>query len=125
MKKVLLFSILFCAIALPALGELTEADLNKIRLIIKEEIKTELESFEGDIKEYIGTKNESVEKRLSLVTILMVGLIALVVLAVSIPQILIAWRSRQDRTQKKQIEELTREFEALKQQAGFPIGIET
>ena len=30
MKKVLLFSILFCAIALPALGELTIQDIEKI-----------------------------------------------------------------------------------------------
>ena len=83
MKKVVLSLILFWAIALPALGELTEADLNKIRLIIKDEIKTELESFEKDI-----------DKRLSLITTLVGGLIALIVLAVGIPQILIAWRSR-------------------------------
>ena len=42
MKKVLLFSILFCAIAMPSISELTDADLNKIRLIIKEEIKAEI-----------------------------------------------------------------------------------
>ncbi len=48
MKTILLFSILFSVIAMPALGELTEADLNEIRLIvndaekrIKEEVKTE------------------------------------------------------------------------------------
>ena len=132
MKKVVLSLILFCAIALPALGELTEADLNKIRLIIKEEIKTELESFEKDI-----------DKRLSLITILVGGLIALIVLAVGIPQILIAWRSRTDRIQsrdvisepvieqmtvnrrllealirdqEKKIEVLTQEIETLKEQ---------
>ncbi len=38
MKKVLLFSILFSAIALPTFGELTDADLDKIRLIVKEEV---------------------------------------------------------------------------------------
>ncbi|MYC76558.1 hypothetical protein F4X10_12405 [Candidatus Poribacteria bacterium] len=32
-------SIFFCAIALPAFSELTDADLDKIRLIVKEEIK--------------------------------------------------------------------------------------
>ena len=48
MKTILLFSILFSVIAMPALGELTKADLNEIRLIvndaekrIKEEIKAE------------------------------------------------------------------------------------
>lgn len=125
MKTVLLCLILFCTIVLPSLGELTEADLNEIRLIIKEEIKAEIKDFETDIKEYIDIKNESVEKRLSLVTILMVGLIALLVLVVGIPQILIAWRSRKDQTQEKQIEELTFAFETLKQQADLSKGIET
>ncbi len=48
MKTILLFLILFSVMAMPALGELTEADLNEIRLIvndaekrIKEEVKTE------------------------------------------------------------------------------------
>ena len=40
MKNILLFSILFSVIALPALGELTDAELlDKIRLIINEELK--------------------------------------------------------------------------------------
>ncbi len=39
MKTILALSILFSVIALPALGELTDADLNQIRLIIQEEIK--------------------------------------------------------------------------------------
>ena len=110
MKTILLCSILFCVIAMPALGELTEADLNKIRLIIKEEIKTELESFEEDIKEYIDIKNESVEKRLSLVTILMIGLIALVVVAVGIPQIIIAWQSVKVRSHEKKFDDRTPEI---------------
>jgi len=36
MKPILLFSILFCAIALPALGELTAEDVEKRRQIVKE-----------------------------------------------------------------------------------------
>lgn len=78
MKTIFLFSLLFCAIAMPALAELTEADLNKIRLIVKEEVSADRESFEKDIKEYINTKSESIEKRLSLVTTLIVGLMALI-----------------------------------------------
>ena len=49
MKTILVLSILFSAIALSALGELTDADLDKIRLIvsdaeerIKEEVKAEI-----------------------------------------------------------------------------------
>ena len=41
MKKILALSILVSVIALPALGELTDADLNQIRLIVKEEVKKE------------------------------------------------------------------------------------
>ena len=50
MKKILLFSILFSVIALPSLGELSDDDLNRIRLIVKEEVNAEIESFEKDIK---------------------------------------------------------------------------
>ena len=35
MKKILVLSILFCAIAMPALSELTVQDLEKIRQIVK------------------------------------------------------------------------------------------
>ena len=53
MKTILVLSILFWAIALPALGELTDADLDKIRLIVKEEVKTEI----------TGVKTKSPESR--------------------------------------------------------------
>ena len=70
MKNILLFSILFCAIVLPALGELTDVDLDKIRLIVNEEIKkeitttntkidgldTRLRNVETDIAELRGTQ---------------------------------------------------------------------
>ena len=55
MKTLLVFSILFCAIALPALCELTDADLDKIRLIVKEEVKTEIA---GVRQEIAGVKQE-------------------------------------------------------------------
>ena len=41
-KTIPILLILFSAIALPALGELTDADLDKIRLIIREEVKAEI-----------------------------------------------------------------------------------
>ena len=71
MKTILALSILFFFIALPALGELTDADLNKIRVIvnesekrIKEEVKTEIKSeipaSEARMKEYIDLKFNNV-----------------------------------------------------------------
>ena len=51
MKTVIVLSILFWAIALPALGELTDADLNKIRLIVKEEVKTEITGVRQELRD--------------------------------------------------------------------------
>ena len=139
MKTIFLFSILFCAIAMPALAELTKADLNEIRLIVKEEVSADRESFGKDIKEYINTKNESIEKRLSLVTTLIVGLMALIGIPLVVLTVMIGWRSLKDSTQEREnmrelapedrrvieqlirdqeekIESLTQEIETLKQQ---------
>ena len=110
MKTILALSILFSAIALPSVGELSDNDLNRIRLIVKEEVNAEIENFEKDIKEYINTKNESVEKRLSLVTSLIVGLMALIGIPLVVLTIMIGWRSVKDSTPEiKNIRELTRE----------------
>ena len=138
MKTALFCSILFCAIALPALGELTDADLDKIRLIVNAEIKPieadivllktdtawirgKLESvdkqFEGINNQFEGVNNQITHSRR-----ITYGLIALIVAAVGIPQIIIAWRSKKDSTQEKQIEELRQEIEELRQQPVFSTG---
>ena len=50
MKTIIAFSILFCAIAgVPAFAELTSQDLDKIRLIVQEEIQKEIEPIKADI----------------------------------------------------------------------------
>ena len=136
MKTILFLSVLFCIITLPALGELTETDLNKIRLIIKEEIKEELKPIIADIgslktdivtlktdvawiKGKLGSVDnqfEGVQGQIMHVTYMTYALIALIVAAVAIPQILIARRSERDRNLEKQIEKLTQELEKLKQQ---------
>ena len=128
MKSILLFSILFCAITMPALGELTDADLDKIRLIVKDEVTKELtkelapiKADIASIKADIGTLKEDVarldgrltgvEKQVSHATNVTYGLIALIVVAIGIP----AWRGKRDRDQERRIEALTREIETLKQ----------
>ena len=125
MKNILALSILFSAIALPALAVLTEADLNKIRLIVKEEIQEEIEPIKAEIaaiKTDIGALKENVarldgrltgvEKQVSHATNVTYGLIALIVVAIGIP----AWRGKIDRDQDRKIEELRQEIETLKQQ---------
>ena len=109
MKKILALSILCSVIALPALGELTDADLNQIRLIVKEEVKkestithtkidgldTRLRTVETDVAWTRG-KLDSLDKHIN-------WLMALIVVAVGIPQVIVAWRSRKDRALEKQI----------------------
>ena len=51
MKSILYFAILLCAIATPAFAELTDADLDKIRLIVKEEIEEEIKPLKADIEQ--------------------------------------------------------------------------
>ena len=128
MKTILALSILFCAITLPALAELTDADLNKIRLIVNEEIAKELAKELAPIKADIAQlddrlrnveiavgsltgRMDGVEKQVSHSTNVTYGLIALIVVAIGIP----AWRGKRDRDQERKIEALTREIETLKQ----------
>ena len=119
--KTILFSlsILLCVIALPTFAELTEADLNKIRLIVKDEVKSEISASEKRMKEYISqeikTVNAKIEgnddrlRQIFWVVIALMGLIAL-------PQAFLAWRSKKDSALERQIQTLTQEIETLKQQ---------
>ena len=125
MKNVFLFSILFCAIALPAFGELTDTDLNKIRVIINEElkpIKADIVTLKTDAAwtkgklEGVDNRFDDVSKQITHVTYISYGLIALIVAGIAIPQMLIAWRSGQNSALEKQVENLTQEIETLKQQ---------
>lgn len=111
MKKLLALLILFCAIAMPALAELTDADLDKIRLLVNEELKP----IKADI-ETLKTEAAYVRGKLDILDKYVIALIALIVMAVGAPQIVMAWRSRRDRTLEKQIETLTQEIETIKQQ---------
>ena len=105
MKPIIFLSILFCALTMPAFAELTDADLDKIRLIVKEEVTKEVTDSETRIKEYINLKNESVEKRLTMVTNLVYALIGCIGIPLVVLTVLIAWRSLKDNSQNKTIEE--------------------
>ena len=133
MKYTLFFFLAFFLIISPAFGELTSQDLDKIRLIIKEEVseveirlrteitesekrlRAEIEKSESNMKGYVDLKFEGVDQQLTLVIGFVSALIILIVVTVGIPQIIIAWRGKNEREQNKKIEELSREIEALKQ----------
>ena len=119
MKTLLALSILLCVIALPTFAELTEADLNKIRLIVKDEVKSEISASEKRMKEYISqeiktvnAKIEGNDDRLSQIFWVVIALMGLIAL----PQAFLAWRSRKDSALERQIQTLTQEIETLKQQ---------
>ena len=122
MKTIIFFSILFCTLALPVFGELTPQDLDKIRLIVKEEIEEEIKPLKADIVALkidvarLDGRLTGVEKQIATITNLIYWLMALIVIAIGIPQIIMAFRSRKDRDQERKIEELIREIETLKQQ---------
>lgn len=129
-KSILACFVLFSLIASsPAFAVLTDADLDKIRLIVKEEINKELTKELAPIKKDLAQLNtrlrnveiavgsitgrmDGVEKQVLHVTNVTYGLIALTVVAIGIP----AWRGNRDRDQDRKIEALRQEVEALKQQ---------
>lgn len=139
MKTVIFFSILFYAIALPALGELTPQDLDKIRLIVNEvekstkggltsqdldkvrllvmeEIKKDITATKDELKEHINIRSDSIEKQVTFLSYLVYALIALIVGAIAIPQLIMTWRSRREHSLERRVERLTEEIEALKRQ---------
>ena len=64
LMKILLFSlIVLCAIELPALGALTDADLDKIRLIVKDEVKAAKEEIKTETT-LINSKIDGLDTRL-------------------------------------------------------------
>ena len=123
MKTILALSILFSVIALPVLGELTEADLNQIRLIvndaekrIKEEVKIENANSEKRINEHTDVKIDSLKTPVAWLIGILVAIVALIGLPLVFLTIIVGWRSVKDNSQEKQIEHLTQEIETLKQQ---------
>ena len=136
MKTFIFLSILFSTIAFPAFGALTDADLGKIRLIVKEEIKTEMTMIrqefkeeittlrqefkeeiaksEKNIKEYVVLQTGHLDKRLSIYGGLLYIFMPLIIAAIGIPTGIMAWRVIKDRSLEKQVEILTEEIEILK-----------
>ncbi len=141
MKIILISITAFLVFAAPVFSELTVTDLEKIRSIVKasedrlkedlkaseERLKEDLKASEKRLKEDIETSEKrlmqhvadkfgEVDKRLNIIFGFVIALITQIVVVVGVPQIIMAWRGKEDRTQKEQIQELRQEIEALKQQ---------
>ena len=120
MKNILVLLILFSAIALPALGELTDADLDKIRLIVNEGVKKENTASETRMKEYINLKLENVNNQIKTNNSEIGAIRSQMNVFIGIPLLIItllfAWRALRDRANDKQIQALIAENEHLKRQ---------
>ena len=126
MKTILLFSILFSVIAMPAFGELTVQDIEKVDAKIqasedrmKAHMTQQTDILKNHISQEIKTVNvqfTEIDKRISSDSGWTKFLFTIVVAIIGIPTVIIVWRSRKDRTLEKQIEHLTQEIERLKQQ---------
>ena len=118
MKLILISTTAFLIFAAPVFSELTVEDLEKIRSIVKESedgLKGDLKASEGRVMNHVADKFGEVDKRLSIIFGFVIALISLIVVVVGVPQIIMAWRGKEDRTQKEQIQELRQEIETLKQ----------
>ena len=98
MKTVLLFSILFCAIALPALGELTVQDIEKI--------DAKIQASETRMRTHITEQVDSLKTLLTWLIGIFVAIIARIGLPLVFLTIIVGWRSVKDNSQEKQIEAL-------------------
>ncbi len=143
MKMILLFLILFCVIAIPALGELSDDDLNQIRLIIADsekrltatintlktdgairdtEIKNLKDTMNTEIKNLKDTMNngfDDIQKnfdRQNNIIIACIGIpMAFLAISVTIWGILAHRRGTRARSLEDEIATLKQEVETLKQ----------
>ena len=94
-------------------------ELSKDIVSVKEELSKDIASVKDALAKEIGsTKNEvsEVRGRLDGLEKMMTWLMVLIGVVVGIPQIIMAWRSKKDRAQEEEIQELRQEIEMLKQQ---------
>ena len=112
MKTILALSILFSAIALPALGELTVEDIEKI--------DEKIQASETRMKEHITQQVDSLKTPVAWLIGILVALIALIGIPLVALTILIGWRSVKDNSQEKINQELREEIEMLKQRQIVP-----
>ena len=108
MKTILALLILFSAVALPALSELTVQDIEKIDAKIKES--------ETRVKAHMTQQVDSLKTPVAWLIGILVAVIALIGIPLVVLTIMIGWRSIKDNSQEKINQELREEIETLKQQ---------
>ena len=123
MKLTLALCVALLLFTTTAYSQLTDADLNKIRLVVKEEVEKAVEASEKRMKEHVSQeigkvniKISEMDKRLNHIFTLVITLIAFIAVVVGVPQIIVAMQRKDIRTQDEKIEALMQEIETLKQE---------
>ena len=78
----LIFLFLFCSA--PVYAELTDADLDQIRLIVKDEVKNEITASEARMKAYVDTKVDGLKTPITWLIGILVAIIAVIGLPLAI-----------------------------------------
>ena len=109
-----------------AFAELTPQDIQTITDIVEksekrthEYIDTKLEVLDHKFTSKINSlesRIEATDKNITLVATLLVGLMALIVLAVGIPQLLLISRQRSQNAMQKELEAMQTEMQQLRQE---------
>lgn len=124
--KSLLALILLLLLVQPVFAQLTPEDIRIIREEVTKIVKADNDALEKRLKEHVDLKFENldtkftikfgeVDKRLTFILILVTSLIALIVLAVGIPQILIALKQKDQSAMEAEIKTLREKVELLEQ----------
>ena len=124
--KILFAVMLLLLFIQPGFAELTPEDIRAIREEVTKIVKTENNALEKRLREYVDlkfeildtkftTKFEDVSKQQTLILILVTGLIALIVVAIGIPQIIIALKQKTQGALEAEIKTLREKVELLEQ----------
>lgn len=121
----MIFSAVLLLTTTPAKSELSQADIEKIRTVLKEDIRVivneEITASEKRMKEYVSQEIKTVnvkigemDKRLNQTFWLVIALIGFIAVVIGIPQIFVAARGKEQQAQAEKIEELQREMQLVK-----------
>ena len=132
-KTIILILLSLCILNTTAFAELTQTDLDKINDLILasekrmkeyvdlkiETVREEIRTLDANLTRQINTVKEEIKGVKGSVSMLfgfVIALVALIAIAIGLPQFLIARRGKDMEAYLEKVEALSREVEALKQQ---------
>ena len=124
--KILFPLVALLLVTTPVFAELTSEDIRIIREEVSTIVKAENAELEKRMQKYVDLKFEtldtkftekfaSVEKRQTIILIFVTSLIALIVLAIGIPQIIVTLRQKDYNTLETQVKNLQEKVELLEE----------